>query len=106
MSLPAAGGRELKLPLFTLQRGVTLPEARLVYQTHGELNARRSNAVLYPTSYGAQHPDLEWLIGPGKILDTTRYFVIACNMFGNGLSSSPSNLPEPFAGTLRATFTH
>lgn len=106
MSPPAPPGRELILPQFVLQRGVTLPEARLVYQTHGELNARRSNAVLYPTSYGAQHPDLEWLIGPGRILDTNRLFVIACNMFGNGLSSSPSNLPEPFAGTLRATFTH
>ncbi|MFN9271251.1 MAG: alpha/beta fold hydrolase [Planctomycetaceae bacterium] len=106
MTAPSPEGRELKLPLFVLQRGVTLPEARLVYQTHGVLNPQRSNAVLYPTSYGAQHPDVEWLIGPGKILDTTRYFVIACNMFGNGLSSSPSNLPEPFAGTLRATFTH
>jgi homoserine O-acetyltransferase len=75
MTAPSPEGRELKLPLFVLQRGVTLPEARLVYQTHGVLNAQRSNAVLYPTSYGAQHPDVEWLIGPGKILDTTRYFL-------------------------------
>jgi homoserine O-acetyltransferase len=97
---------ELRLPQFVLQRGVTLPEARMVYQTYGELNSDRSNAILYPTSYGAQHPDIEWLVGPGKILDTSRYFVVLCNMFGNGMSSSPSNLPDPFAGTLRATFTH
>jgi homoserine O-acetyltransferase len=97
---------ELRLPQFVLQRGVTLPEARLVYQTYGELNSDRSNAILYPTSYGAQHPDIEWLVGPGKILDTSRYWVVLCNMFGNGMSSSPSNLPDPFAGTLRATFTH
>ncbi len=106
MTGTATVGHELRLPQFVLQRGVTLPDARLVYQTYGQLNAERSNAVLYPTSYGAQHPDLEWLVGPGKILDTSRYFVILCNMFGNGFSSSPSNLPEPFAGTLRAPFTH
>jgi homoserine O-acetyltransferase len=96
----------LQLPRFELQRGVTLPEAALVYATHGELNQSRSNAILYPTSYGAHHKDVNWLIGPGKILDTTRYFVIQVNMFGNGLSSSPSNLHEPFAGTLTPVFTH
>lgn len=106
MTPPETTAHELRLPQFALQRGVTLPEARLVYQTYGELNSDRSNAILYPTSYGAQHPDIEWLVGPGKILDTSRYCVVLCNMFGNGLSSSPSNLPDPFAGTLRATFTH
>ncbi len=95
-----------RLPQFELQRGVTLPKATLVYATHGELNPSRSNAILYPTSYGAQHKDVNWLIGPGKILDTSQYFVIQVNMFGNGLSSSPGNLPEPFAGTLRPVFTH
>ena len=44
-----------------------------------------------PTSYGAQHPDLEWLIGPDGILDPTRWFIVIPNMFTNGLSSSPSN---------------
>ena len=100
------GSQILRLPQFTLQRGVTLPEAMLIYATHGELNSARSNAILYPTSYGAQHPDVSWLIGPGKILDTSKYFVIQVNMFGNGMSSSPSNLPDPFAGTLRPVFTH
>jgi homoserine O-acetyltransferase len=106
MTFSERSAQQLRLPQFPLQRGVTLPEALLVYQTYGELNSTRSNAVLYPTSYGAQHPDIEWLVGPGKILDSTRYFVILCNMFGNGLSSSPSNLPEPLTGTLRASFTH
>jgi homoserine O-acetyltransferase len=96
----------LQLPQFELQRGVTLPEATLVYATYGELNRSRSNAILYPTSYGAQHKDVNWLIGSGKILDTTRYFVIQVNMFGTGLSSSPSTLHEPFTGTLVPAFTH
>lgn len=68
-----------------------LPEATLVYQTYGELAADKSNAILYPTSYGAQHPDLDWLIRPDGILDPTRWFIIIPNMFGNGLSTSPSN---------------
>jgi homoserine O-acetyltransferase len=74
---------------FNLHCGVVLPEAKLVYQTYGELNRDRSNAILYPTSYGAQHTDLEWLIHPDRILDPTRWFIIIPNMFGNGLSSSP-----------------
>ncbi len=106
MSTPAVTGSTLVLRNFRLQQGLTLPEAQLVYQTYGTLNADRSNAILYPSSYAAQHPDIEWLIGPDKILDSSRYFVIIANMFGNGLSSSPSNLPEPFGGGRFPVFTH
>ncbi|MEO0376580.1 MAG: alpha/beta fold hydrolase [Cyanobacteria bacterium P01_A01_bin.17] len=76
---------------FSLQCGTVLPEVQLVYQTYGELNAERSNAILYPTSYGAQHTDVDWLVRPEGILDPTDWFVIMPNMFGNGLSTSPSN---------------
>ncbi|CAA9263343.1 MAG: Homoserine O-acetyltransferase [uncultured Craurococcus sp.] len=74
-----------------LHRGGVLPDARIVWKTHGRLNAARDNVILYPTSYGAQHPDLEWLIGPEGILDPTRWFIVIPNMFANGLSTSPSN---------------
>jgi homoserine O-acetyltransferase len=74
-----------------LHRGGVLPDARIVWRAHGTLAPARDNVVLYPTSYGAQHPDLEWLIGPDGVLDPTRWFVVIPNMFGNGLSSSPSN---------------
>ena len=50
--------------------------------------------VLYPTSYSARHPDIEWLIGPDGVLDPTRWFIVIPDMFGNGLSSSPSNTPD------------
>jgi homoserine O-acetyltransferase/O-succinyltransferase len=76
---------------FELQCGVTLPQAELVYQTYGELNADRSNVILYPTSYGAQHTDIDWLIRPDGILDPSKWFIVIPNMFGNGLSTSPSN---------------
>ena len=82
------------IPEFRLQCGATLPEGRLVYATYGTLNRDRSNAILYPTSYAAQHVDIDWLIGPEKILDSSRYFIVIPNMFGNGLSTSPSTLPE------------
>ncbi len=84
----------LILENFPLQCGVTLPQAQLVYQTYGELAGDRSNVILYPTSYGAQHPDIEWLIRADGILDPTRWFIIIPNMFGNGLSSSPSNCDD------------
>jgi homoserine O-acetyltransferase/O-succinyltransferase len=76
---------------FEFQCGVTLSEVQVVYKTYGSLNQDRTNAILYPTSYGAQHSDLDWLIRPDGILDPTRWFVVIPNMFGNGLSTSPSN---------------
>jgi homoserine O-acetyltransferase len=78
----------------TLQSGAVLPSAQLRWKTHGTLSPGRDNVVLYPTSYGAQHPDLEWLIGPDGVLDPNRWFIVIPDMFGNGLSSSPSNTPD------------
>ncbi|HWT08781.1 MAG TPA: alpha/beta fold hydrolase [Roseomonas sp.] len=85
-----------------LRAGGTLPGARIVWRTHGTLSAARDNVVVYPTSYGGQHPELEWLVGPDGVLDPTRWFVVIPNMFGNGLSSSPSNTaPWPRLVTAR-----
>ncbi len=78
-----------------LASGALLPNAQLTWKSYGTLNAARTNAVLYPTSYGAQHSDLEWLIKPDGILDPTQWFVLIVNMFGNGLSTSPSHLIDP-----------
>jgi homoserine O-acetyltransferase/O-succinyltransferase len=79
-----------------LQSGLTYRKGRLAYKTYGTLNAAKSNAIVYPTSYGARHYDLEWAIAPGRALDPTKYFIVIMNKFGNGLSSSPSNTPPPF----------
>lgn len=91
---------------FELQCGVTLPEATLVYQTYGTLNRDRSNVVLYPTSYGAQHPTIEWLIGETRILDPTRWFILIPNQFGNGLSTSLSNDTHCALAEENFWFTH
>ena len=79
-----------------LQKGMTLRDARIVYKTYGTLNADRSNAIVYPTSYAAQHTDTDWLIGADGILDPTRWFIVIPNMFAGGLSSSPSNAAMPY----------
>ena len=83
---------------FQTEGGAVLPQARVGYGTYGHLNARRDNAVLLPSHYMAGHRGYEWLIGPGKCLDTTKLFLITTELFGNGHSSSPSNTPEPFHG--------
>jgi homoserine O-acetyltransferase/O-succinyltransferase len=81
-----------------LQRGATLRDCKLAYKTFGKLNADKSNAIVYPTWYSGQHYDNEWLVGKGMALDPDKYFIIIPNMFGNGLSTSPSNTPPPYNG--------
>jgi homoserine O-acetyltransferase len=84
-----------------LQSGATLLDARLAYKTYGRLNAASDNVVVMPTFYGARHADVELMMADGRALDPRRYFVIVPNMFGNGLSSSPSNSS---AAQARAAF--
>src|SRR5262245_28667961 len=89
--------REGAFPLgdVALESGAVLRHAFVGYKAHGQLNADRSNGIVYPTQFGAQHGDIEWLIGPGRALDSDHYFIIAVDQLGNGLSSSPSNTPAP-----------
>ena len=82
---------EQRLGDLALGNGETLPDARIAWKTYGTLSPERDNVVVYPTSYSATHHDQEWLIRPDGILDPTRWFVVTPDMFGNGLSSSPSN---------------
>lgn len=79
-----------------LQSGVTLSNAFLAYKTYGKMNEKKDNIIVYPTAFGDQHLQNEWLIGKGKALDPQKYFIIVPNLLGNGLSSSPSNTPAPF----------
>ena len=95
-----------ELGQWQLQCGLTLPAAHVAYKTHGTLAPDKSNVILYPTSYGAHHSDIDWLVGPDRVLDSERYFIVIPNQFGNGLSTSPSNLVEPFGAGRRPTFTH
>jgi homoserine O-acetyltransferase len=93
-----AAHHQVVLDTFTFEDGTTLPRTIVSYGTYGRLNARKDNVILLPSSYMADHHDNDWLIGPGLALDTTRYFLVATELFGNGHSSSPSNTPEPHHG--------
>lgn len=83
---------------FRVEAGPVLPSAKLLFVTYGHLNADSSNAVVTLSYHGGTHHGYDFLIGAGLALDTTKYFVVATEMFGSGGSSSPSNTPPPFDG--------
>jgi homoserine O-acetyltransferase/O-succinyltransferase len=91
------GTSTFELGNVALQSGDVLEGARLVYATFGELNASRDNVVLFPTYYTGTHRENAAMIGKGRALDPERHFIVIPNMFGNGVSSSPSN-HEPQRG--------
>lgn len=76
---------------FPLESGATLHNCRVGYRTFGKLNGEKSNAVLFPTWFGGTTQDLIALIGPGKLIDSSKYFVIAVDALGDGVSTAPSN---------------
>jgi len=85
----------------TLKSGAELPGFELVYETYGTLNAARSNAVLVCHALSGSHHvagtyadnpnNLGWwdnLVGPGKPLDTRKFFVIGVNNLGGCYGST------------------
>ncbi len=96
--IPAGARHAYSIKNFKTESGVVLPEATIVYGTYGKLNALHDNAILLPSHYMANYHGYEWLIGSGKALDTTKFFLVTTELFGNGSSSSPSNTQEPYHG--------
>jgi len=74
-----------------LESGETIQDFSISYVTHGTLNAKKSNAILMVTAISGNHHRLDFLIGPGKALDTDKYFIVCTDAIGNGLTTSPSN---------------
>ena len=93
-----------------LDCGVSLGTYTIAYQTYGVLNAERSNAILLchaltMDQYVAGiHPLTgkpgwwEGVIGPGKVLDTERYFLICANVLGGCMGSSGPMETNPVTG--------
>ncbi|MEE4540540.1 homoserine O-acetyltransferase [Streptomyces sp. V4-01] len=92
----------------TLEAGGELPGVRLAYETWGRLRPDRSNAVLVLHALtgdshargpaGPGHPTPGWwdgLIGPGRALDTERFFVVAPNVLGGCQGSTGPASPRP-----------
>ena len=101
----AADHETFELGDIRLQSGVTLPAARLAYKTWGSLNESGDNAIIMPTFYTGTHVRNEGYVRAVPALDPARYLIVSIDMFGNGLSSSPSNTPPPFDGPRFPTVT-
>ncbi|MBE1281724.1 MAG: alpha/beta fold hydrolase [Rhodobacteraceae bacterium] len=78
--------------------GGVLRNARLAYKTYGALSAKGDNVIVMPTFYTGSHGRNEGFFGPGRALDPARHFIVSVNLFGNGVSSSPSNTNGVQAG--------
>jgi homoserine O-acetyltransferase len=91
-------GHSFTIDAFRTESGVVLPHAVVHYGTYGTLNVARDNAILLPSHFMADMTGYDWLVGKDKALDPGKYFLVASELFGNGHSSSPSNMPEPFHG--------
>ena len=76
---------------FKLQNGGVIRNCRIGYRTFGKLNQDKSNVVVFPTWAGGTTEQLGSNFGPGKLIDSTSYFVVAIDALSNGVSSSPSN---------------
>jgi homoserine O-acetyltransferase len=91
---------------FKLENGQVIKGCRLGYRTYGTLDQKKSNAVIFPTWFAGTTKNLAdlGLIGKGKLADPSRYFIVAVDSLGNGVSSSPSNSREQ-PGTSFPAFT-
>jgi len=96
---------------FPMYRGGSLSDPAIVFETWGQLNAERSNAVLIftglsPSAHAASCPDdstpgwWEEIIGPGRPIDTRRYFVICVNSIGSCFGSTGPASVDPTSGEI------
>jgi len=90
--------KKYELGSVSLLSGESLQAAFLVYKTYGKLNKNKDNVVVLPTFYTGSHQRNEGFFGQGRAIDPKKHFIISINLFGNGLSSSPSNTPAPQDG--------
>ena len=96
---------------FRLENGVILPEVKIAYETYGALASGGRNGVLIAHGYTSDHHaagrhgtgdgPLGWwdaLIGPGKAIDTNRFFVVSSNMLGSTFGSTNAASLNPATG--------
>lgn len=106
---PAGNRQFASIGAVTLERGGELPSVRVAYETFGTLDADRGNAILVVHALtgdshlvgdpGPGHPTGGWwsgIVGPGKAIDTDRWFVVAPNMLGGcqGTTGPASYAPD------------
>jgi homoserine O-acetyltransferase/O-succinyltransferase len=90
----AAAGQEPKLytiAKFVFENGGILENMRVAYDTYGELNAARDNAILITHGASQGRNGYKIFIGPAKAFDTSKYFIITVDAIGGGASSKPAD---------------
>src|SRR5215510_2636084 len=103
--------RTFTVPAFKLESGVVLPELTLAYETYGRLAPGGRNAILVTHGFTSNHHAAgkyastdqvagwwDGLIGPGKAVDTDRYFVVSSNMLGSSYGSTAPASTNPKTG--------
>src|SRR6516162_9156979 len=76
---------------FEFENGPVMPELRIAYETHGNLDPGRDNAILLVHGATGDRHSFDPRIGPGKTFDTNKYFVITVDAIGGGESASPKD---------------
>ena len=110
-SLDRVMSRTFTVPAFKLESGQVLPEMTLAYETYGRLAPDGRNAILVAHGFTSNHhaagkhtvtdTTVGWwdgLIGPGKAIDTDRYFVVSSNMLGSSFGSTAPRSTNPKTG--------
>ncbi|WP_426960160.1 alpha/beta fold hydrolase [Muricoccus radiodurans] len=88
---------------FRLESGAVIPNARMTYITHGTLNAERSNAIFSIHGLRGNRDAQSFLAGPGRALDTDRYFVIQPDTLGVA-STDPNATTSPTRSGMNMNF--
>ena len=88
-----------------LEEGGSIPDCQLAVATFGELNEAKDNAILITTWYSGTHQIWrDVYIGAEHALNPERYFIVAINQIGSGLSTSPHNADGPNAAIAMSRF--
>lgn len=88
-----------------LEEGGCIPDCQLAVTTWGELNAAKDNAILITTWYSGTHQIWrDVYVGPEHALNPDRYFIVAINQIGSGLSTSPHNADGANADLAMSNF--
>src|SRR5215831_13717771 len=101
---------------FPMRRGGFLDNVQIAYETWGKLNSARNNAIiiftgLSPSAHAASSPDdpspgwWEDMVGPGRPIDSNRFYVICVNSLGSVFgSTNPSSINPRTGESYRLTF--
>ena len=74
-----------------LASGELITNCLIGYRTFGKINSDSSNVIIFPTWFEGTTNEVGRLIQKYSFIDTTKYYIIAIDALGNGVSSSPSN---------------